>query len=204
MQTLWILSHVGLWIVALLASFLLVGVLRALAIAQWRLEQLEAITPSRLNRSGLAPGKSAPAFALASTEDAEVALADFAGRRVLVTFVQSGCGPCSEIVPELNRLQRRGAVQVLAIINAAPHAAWEWAAHVRAEFPVLVQDQLAVSKRYEVFATPFAFLIDEEGVVAARGIITAPQHVRFLLDDASSQAAGRRHEAPQLAGSLAS
>src|SRR5262245_56319979 len=155
MQAFWITSHVALWMVAIATVFLLVGVLRAMALVQWRLEQLEAITPGRLNRSGVAVGRRAPDFALQSTTGQEITLAQCANRRLLLVFVQVGCGPCHEIIPELNRLQRRGDIQVLAINNAAPHKAQEWAARAAAEFPVLVQNQLAVSKRYEVFATPF-------------------------------------------------
>jgi hypothetical protein len=31
---------------------------------------------------------------------------------------------------------------------------------------------LSVSRRYEVFATPFAFLINEQGVISSKGIIS--------------------------------
>jgi len=53
----WLVSYVALWLVVL---FLALGLLR------WRLEQLEAITPTRVGRSGLKPGKKAPDFTLPS------------------------------------------------------------------------------------------------------------------------------------------
>jgi hypothetical protein len=52
---------------------------------------------------------------------------------------------------------------------------------VAARFPVLSQTQFSVSKKYEVFATPFAFLIDERGVITSKGIITSRQHIRYVL-----------------------
>jgi peroxiredoxin len=173
---------------------LLFGTLRALGLLSWRLEQLEATTPKRLGRDGLKPGKKAPDFTLPSVTSLplplspdrrgrsgrEVSLHDFAGRRVLLVFTQSGCSPCKAIVPELNRLER-GDTQVLVINNGDLEATRKWSAEVGARFPVLAQTQFSISKKYEVFATPFAFLIDEKGVIASKGIINNRQHVRYVL-----------------------
>jgi peroxiredoxin len=97
----------------------------------------------------------------------EVSLADFAGRKVLLVFTQSGCSPCKAIVPELNRLEQRGSHHVLVVNNAAPDRTRDWAEEVDARFPVLAQENHAVSKRYQAFATPYAFLIDEKGIITA-------------------------------------
>ena len=189
METLLLISNIDLSLVVLFLGFLLVGTLRALGLLSWRLEQLEVTTPSRLGRSGLKPGKKAPDFTLASTAGGEVALHDFAGRQVLLVFVQCGCGPCHAIVPELNRLaSRSGAVQILAINNAEPEAARKWAAESGARFPVLAQQAWKVSKRYEVFATPFAFLIDEEGIVRSKGIVSSKQHIGYVLSGQGANA----------------
>ncbi len=105
---------------------------------------------------------------------------------MLLVFVQSGCGPCHDIVPELNKLVRqRRDLLVVAVNHARPEDAARWAAEAHAEFPVLVQEDLAVSKRYEAFATPFAFLIDERGVIAAKGIVSQRHHLGYLLSAAS-------------------
>ena len=118
----WLASYVALWVFVLLLGFLLLGALRALGLQGWRLEQLEATTPSRVGRNGLKPGKTAPDFTLPEATGGEVALRDFAGRKVLLVFTQSGCGPCHRIMPELNRLQAAGEVQVLVVNNGEPEA----------------------------------------------------------------------------------
>jgi methylamine dehydrogenase accessory protein MauD len=176
-----IVSQVLLWILVLALGFLLLGALRALGVMRWRLEQLEATTPSRLGRSGLKPGKKAPDFTLPSVAGTEVSLSGFAGRQVLLVFVQPGCGPCREITPELNRLQDKGEVQVLVVSNGDGEANRKWAGEVRAHFPVLTQERLSLSRRYEAFATPFAFLIDDRGVVRSAGIVNSRQQIGFVL-----------------------
>jgi thiol-disulfide isomerase/thioredoxin len=119
-------------------------------------------------------------------EGEEVSLADFAGRRTLLVFVQSGCGPCHDIVPELNRLQQSGQLQVVVINSAEPDAAREWVQETHAEFPVLIQERWEVSKKYQVFATPFAFPINERGLITAAGIVSSKQYLGYLLDAAET------------------
>jgi methylamine dehydrogenase accessory protein MauD len=169
-----------LWIAVLFLGFLWLGALRALGVLTWRLEQLEATTPKRLGRDGLKPGKKAPDFRLPDTNGKDVALHDFAGRKVLLVFTQSGCGPCRTVVPELNHLER-GEAQVVVINNANPETTRKWSTEVNARFTVLSQDKFSMSKKYGAFATPFAFLIDEKGIIASKGIINNRQHIRYVL-----------------------
>ncbi|HZU36455.1 MAG TPA: redoxin domain-containing protein [Gemmataceae bacterium] len=194
MNTWWLVSYVSLWLVVVLLGFLLLGALRALGLLRWRLEQMEATTPSKVGRAGLKRGKKAPDFCLPCTAGGEVSLHDFAGRRVFLVFTQSGCKPCHRIVPELNKLQRGGTVGVLVVNNGTMEATRQWAEEVPAGFPVLVQQQFAISKRYETYATPFAFLINEHGVIASKGIVNNGQHIDFVLSGAGEAARNGQHE----------
>jgi peroxiredoxin len=119
-------------------------------------------------------------FWITSADGPEVALHDFAGRKVLLVFTQSGCSPCQKIVPELNRLGN-AVCQVVVINNGELDVTSKWSAAVGARFPVLAQDRFSVSKRYEVFATPFAFLIDEKAVIVSKGIINNRQHFHYVM-----------------------
>src|SRR5262245_7678076 len=117
MTTALILSNLFLWLAVLGLAFFLVGTLRSLGLVNWQIAQLQATTPSKIGRSGLAVGKGAPGFTLPSVDGGDVSLAQFAGRKVLLILVQAGCGPCAEIVPELNRLIRRERDLAVLVIN---------------------------------------------------------------------------------------
>jgi methylamine dehydrogenase accessory protein MauD len=183
-----LVSNLLLWALALLVGFLLLGALRAQGLLEWRLEQLEATMPSRIGRSGLAPGRRAPDFTLPCIGGGDVALSSFAGQKVLLVFVQAGCGPCQEIVPELNKLAARERnLQILAVNHAAPQAASVWAMETKAHFPILVQEDWSVSKKYEVFATPFAFLIDERGMITSKGIAGRREYLEYVLSGAGNR-----------------
>ena len=108
MTTFLLASALALWAVAFVLGFLLLGTLRSLGLIQWRLDQMEATRPSRIDREGLKIGAKAVDFTLPSAAGGEMSLHEFAGHDVLLVFTQSGCGPCHEVIPELNRLQAKG------------------------------------------------------------------------------------------------
>jgi methylamine dehydrogenase accessory protein MauD len=176
-------TYVLLWLVVLVLGFLLLGTLRMVGLLKWRLMQLESTTPSRVGRNGLKPGKKAPDFALPAIDGKEVSLHDFAGRKVLLVFTQSGCGPCHELMPELIAMGG-GEVQVVVVNKGDREATRAWAAEAGARFPVLVQQGQDLSRKYEAFATPFAFQIDERGVVASSGIVLNKEHLGYVLSGA--------------------
>src|SRR5262245_33019774 len=188
MNTLLVVATILSWAAVLLLGFLVLGALRALALFRWRLDQLEATTPTRKGRGGWKVGKKAPAFSLPGVAGGDVSLSDYGSRKVFLVFVQTGCKPCHAVVPHLNRLQRDGAHQVLVVNNGEPEAVAKWAAEAQAAFPVLIQERWSVSKRYEVFATPFAFLIDEQGVIASKGLVSNREHIGFVLEHRPDQA----------------
>jgi methylamine dehydrogenase accessory protein MauD len=181
MNTILLLSNILSWVFVLVLGFLVIGALRALGLVNWRLDQLEATRPARLGREGLKVGKRAPDFTLPSTDGREISLRDYSGRKVLLVFTQAGCGPCHDIAPELNRLNAQNEYHVLVVNNGEPHESREWAVEVRARFPVLMQEKFALSKRFEIFATPFAFVIDEQGVIASSGIVGSAEYLGYVL-----------------------
>jgi methylamine dehydrogenase accessory protein MauD len=193
MSLILIVTNLVLWCVVLCLAFLLLGALRAQGLLAWRVDQLEATMPSRIGRSGLAPGKLAPNFTLPSVAGADVSLHDFARRKLLLVFTQSGCSPCHDLAPQLNRLSTRNDLQVVAINHGSAADARQFGAEIGARFPVLIQEEWSVSRSYESFATPFAFLIDERGVIAAKGIVSRREHLSYLL----SAAVANDRAAPQ-------
>jgi len=189
MTTPWLLSHLLLWAIALGALFLLLGTLRSLGSLQWRLDELEATRPVRKGREGLPPGQRAPDFTLPAAAGGKISLSEFTGQRVLLVFTQSGCGPCHTIAPELNRLHRTGEQQVLVVNRGEHHETQAWSEAIDASFPIVTQNDWEISSQYHVFATPYAFIIDEQGTIGGKGIASSRQYLRYLLE-----AAGKRRE----------
>jgi peroxiredoxin Q/BCP len=188
MITFLLISLVLLWFVVLFLGFLLMGALRTVGLVSWRLEQVQSAMPQgRFARDGLKTGSKAPEFTLPAAGGGEVSLRDFAGREVLLVFVQGGCGPCHQAVPALNKVRGAGAPNVMAIFNGSLEDARQWAAETHATFPVLAQDKSSVSKPYQAFVTPLAFLVDASGVIRSKGIVSSAQHIGYILSQRDAE-----------------
>src|SRR5262249_49586109 len=140
---------------------------------------------SRLRRDGLKAGTPAPPFRLPRLDGGELSLEEFRGRRVLLVFSDPECGPCMELAPALEQFHRGPAgVQVLMISRRDPEANRQKVAELGLTFPVVLQRHWEISLLYGMFATPIAYLIDEQGVLAT-DVVVGVQPIQALLATAA-------------------
>jgi peroxiredoxin len=88
---------------------------------------------------------------------------------VLLVFSDPHCGPCEELLPHLARLHREHRDNGLAVVMVGRGKVEENRHKAEAhglEFPVVLQKKWEISREYGIFATPVAFLIGEDGVIA--------------------------------------
>ncbi len=155
-----------------------------------------SLSRNRIPRDGLAVGVVAPAFRLPRLDGGELALADYRGRRVLLVFSDPQCGPCMQLAPELERAHRDAPEPEIVIISRGDRDAN--LAKVREHgvtMPVVLQRHWEVSKDYAKFATPIAYLVNGEGVIAA-DIAIGRQPILALHRAAAS---GALHEVTETA-----
>jgi peroxiredoxin len=144
-----------------------------------------SLADSRINRSGLSRGTVAPSFRLPMLTGGEADLDTYRGRRVLLVFSDPHCRPCRELMPELEALNKRTPdIEVLVISRGDIEAVRAEFAERPVSFPVAIQKRWEISRRYAMFATPIAYLIDEAGVTASE-VATGVEAILVLL--ASSQ-----------------
>lgn len=127
------------------------------------------LSESRIERDGLKAGTPAPAFELPDVHGNTVSLEEYRGRRVLLVFTDANCGPCDQLAPDLVRLHRQHRKNGLALVlvgRGDPEENRRKAEAHGFKFPVVLQKQWEISKKYGIFSTPVAFLIGEDGVIA--------------------------------------
>jgi len=123
---------------------------------------------SRIKRDGLNAGTPAPGFRLPRLDGGELSLEDYRGRHVLLVFSDPECGPCEELARRLQGMSmERPDLQVVMVSRLDPEVNRQKIAHLGLTYPVVLQKQWEVSRRYAMFATPIGYLIDERGVIAA-------------------------------------
>jgi peroxiredoxin len=136
---------------------------------------------SRLRRDGLKAGTPAPPFRLPRLDGGELSLDELRGRRVLLVFSDPDCGPCAELAPALEQLHRDSSgIGVLMISRHDVEANRAKVAELELTFPVVLQRHWEISMLYGMFATPIAYLIDEQGVLLT-DVAVGVQPIRDLI-----------------------
>jgi peroxiredoxin len=121
---------------------------------------------SKIARNGLKAGTPAPHFRLPRLDGGALALEDLRGSPVLLVFSDPHCGPCDVLAPQLEQWHRdHSELRVVMISRGEPKANRAKVKEHGLTFPVVLQQHWEISRRYAMFATPIAYLIDEAGVI---------------------------------------
>ena len=117
----------------------------------------------------VATASAAPDFTLRTASGPNMRLQEQRGQVVMINFWATWCGPCRQEMPHLNRLYdkyRASGFTLLAVnIDDDPRTATATAAKLGLRFPVLLDTDKAVSKRYDLGSMPATVLIDRDGKV---------------------------------------
>lgn len=120
-------------------------------------------------RTAVQADAAAPDFTLKTLAGPPLRLGEQRGHVVLVNFWASWCGPCRQEMPQLNRLHDtyRGAGLVLLGVNVDddPQRAADIAQRQGIRFPVLLDSDKAVVRRWDLGSMPATVLIDRDGRV---------------------------------------
>src|SRR6266850_3795717 len=126
-----------------------------------------SLARSKIKRDGLKAGTPAPDFCLPRLDGSgELALSELRGRQVLLVFSSPSCGPCNTLAPQLERFHcEHPALEVVMVSKGEPEENRAKVKEHGLTFPIVLQQQWEISRRYAMFATPIAYLIDEQGVI---------------------------------------
>ena len=127
-----------------------------------------SLARSKIKRDGLKAGTPAPEFRLPRLDGrGELALSKLRGRRVLLVFSSPNCAPCLELAPRLEKFHlEHPELEVVMISKGEPKENRAKVKEHGVTFPVVLQQQWEISRRYAMFATPIAYLIDEQALIA--------------------------------------
>jgi peroxiredoxin len=110
--------------------------------------------------------QAAPALALPSIDGAEIDLASYKGRMVIVNFWATWCGPCVAEMPSLQALgQKLGTSTVVLGVNyhESPQKVRDFQARHSIRFTLLRDPWHQASSDWAVRTLPTTFIIDSTG-----------------------------------------
>lgn len=178
----WLASYIALWAVVMLQGVAIFVLLRQLGI-------MYLGTAQGIARDGLAAGDRAPEFTLPALSGGTVTLPDFHGLRLLIVFGSASCAPCRALIPDLNAFaqEKRDELHVLFLCRGGLDEARRFAEELDVQVPVAVHPDDSLPDQFRARVTPFAFLLDGEGIVRAKGLANNRSHLDMLLEMAGKE-----------------
>ena len=174
-------SVIVLWIVVLCLLAVVLALTRQLGVLHERIAPVGALM---LNR-GLAVGEPAPAIDVVDLHGANlrVGAPRTDGKSTLLLFVSPTCPVCKSLLP-IVKSSGRDERDWLDIILASDGDTDEHRDYVRANglggIPYVLSAPLGMT--FQVSRLPFAALLDEAGVLRARGLINSREHLESLFE----------------------
>jgi methylamine dehydrogenase accessory protein MauD len=176
-----IVSNVVLWCLVVALSIMVFALMRQIGVLHERIAPVGAL----LLRDGLKVGEAVPVLTVADLggRALSVGASRDDGKSMLLMFVSPTCPVCKTLLPVLksSRLAER---DWLEIVLASDGELEEQRRFVSAQglqqFSYVVSTPLGLA--FQVNRLPFAAIVDEHGVLRARGLINSREHLESLFE----------------------
>lgn len=175
------ISNVVLWVLVLALAAVVLALTRQLGVLHERIAPAGALM---LNR-GLTVGEPAPVLEVTDLDGGvhQVGLARGDGRSTLLLFVSPSCPVCKTLLPAVlsSRRDERGWLDVILASdgNAAEQREFVHRQGLQG-VPYVVSAALGLA--YQVSRLPFGALLDEKGILRARGLVNSREHLESLFE----------------------
>jgi methylamine dehydrogenase accessory protein MauD len=168
MEGIWLISYIVLWLFVIALGVLVLLLYRQLGI-------MYLGTAEGVSRDGLARGARAPDFSLTDQYGQPQRLSSYRGTPVLLLFGSPHCSPCRILLPQLHDWARQHSdIKVLWLNSASAEESKRFVEETGATLPVApYSPEENLLDKYKVRVTPFLFIVDENGVVRAKGLVNS-------------------------------
>lgn len=181
METTLAISNMLLWILVLVLAAMVFALVRQIGILYERVAPAGALMAG----SGLKTGEEIPVFDFETIAGQAIRIGgkNSNGKSTLLFFLSPNCPVCKTLIPILTAM-RKSEANWLEIIFASDGDEKEhrrWLQECKLEsWPYILSQQLGMTMR--VAQLPFAALIDENGILCARGLVNTREHIESLFE----------------------
>jgi methylamine dehydrogenase accessory protein MauD len=176
-----LISQVLLWVLVLAMAAMMLALLRQIGVLHERIAPMGALTLDR----GPKEGENAPVFELKDLRQRPVKIggANPEGKSNLLFFLSPTCPVCKKLLPIVKSIAQSES-RWLEILLTSDGEAPEHERFVRTHrlegFPYVLSAELGMT--YRIGKLPYAVLIDEAGVIRAKGLINTREHLESLIE----------------------
>ena len=171
-------SNVLLWIAVLVLGIVVLALARQIGVLYERIAPMGALSVER----GPKVGEQAPRFELPDLLNRPQRIGYGGRRSQMLFFLSPRCPICKKLLPILQSTARKEhdwLDVILASDGQRPeHLTFYRSKHLE-NFPYVLSER--VGRAFEVAKLPYAVLIDEQGVVRAKGLVNTREHLESLF-----------------------
>jgi methylamine dehydrogenase accessory protein MauD len=173
------ISNTLLWVLMLAVIVALWALARQVGILYERVAPMGAL----MTDAGPKLGDAAPRFELPALNGTSVTIGGERSKSQLLFFLSPSCPVCKKLLPVLKssaQAEREWLDVVVASDgDSTQHLAFYGAAGLQ-QFPYVLSADLGMT--YRVSRLPYAVLLDERGVIRAKGLINSREHLESLFN----------------------
>jgi methylamine dehydrogenase accessory protein MauD len=181
MQTTLAISNTMLWILVLILAAMVFALVRQIGILVERVAPAGAL----MTGSGLKTGEEIPVFNLETLGGQAIRIGgkNGSGKSTLLFFLSPVCPVCKTLIPILTAMRKSEAnwLEIIFASDGDENKHREWLRKSKLEsWPYILSEQLGMTM--QVAKLPFAALIDENGILCARGLVNTREHIESLFE----------------------
>ena len=120
-----------------------------------------------------APGDALPKFTLPDLKGDKITVPDdFSGKVIILRFWVDWCKSCAIEMPMIdtafNKYKDRGLVVIAVNVGQQKEIAEAFVTRLKLSYPVVLDTDSSIAKKYGVKAVPFTFIVDRKGIIIKR------------------------------------
>lgn len=183
MTSIFYVSYGLLWVLVVLQSLVLLGLLRTVyrSNAEPALERPEAT-------NGYLIGEPAPEFTAVDVTGARIDETALAGRLTALLFVSPDCLTCTATLDELEALNAKVKGNVMVVCRGTRAECVKLGELYGLKVPVILDEDREVSERFDVRATPTAVLVGRNGRIQTYGQPMRAEELEALVTRGAARA----------------
>jgi methylamine dehydrogenase accessory protein MauD len=171
------ISYIALWILLIVLSILVLLLYRHFGLIA--LGTIEGV-----QRDGLPVGEEAPPISGVTTKGEEIEWIPASGYFSFLAFVAPDCTPCANILPFINQVALTNrSIQVILIASGPQEVVTQLLNkyNLSSSALCLADNGSGAADQYRVRVTPFAFMVNNDGRVLAKGLCDNKTRLEQLL-----------------------
>jgi methylamine dehydrogenase accessory protein MauD len=175
-----VISQILLWVLVLSMALMMLALLRQVGVLHERIAPMGALTLDR----GPKEGEAAPQFEVKDIRrGTPLHLGGPRGRSTLLFFLSPTCPVCKKLLPIVKSIQQAESswLDVILASDGEPveHERFIRTQHLE-DFPYILSSDVGMT--YRIGKLPYGVMIDDAGVIRAKGLLNTREHLESLIE----------------------